>query len=134
MSEMAELFCYQGFTKNYSTLQIVNNDGTPATGIYTASSVLSASVWLGQNTASIFAPVVAWQTVNPITKATQTGYDQGQFSLSLPAANTLPLDPAGEYFVLVSQTTAGTSSAVWEGRLKVLATPGSTSVTPPNLA
>lgn len=129
---MQILYAYQGITKNYQSLQIVNNDGLPAFGIYTSGSVLSAQVWQGQNQASLFSPTVAWQTT-PVGGGSQTGYDQGQFSCSFVGSNTATLDPSGEYFVLVSQTTNGVKSAVWEGRLKILATPGSTNPAPPDL-
>jgi len=130
---LTELYAYQGFTKNYQALQIVNNDGTYATNVYTSGSVLSASVWQGQNQASLFSPTVAWQTTNPVTGASQTGYTQGQISLTIAASSTVGLDPSGEYYLLVTQTTGGVSSAVWEGRLKILATPGSVVNQPPDL-
>ena len=126
---MQELFAYQG-QQLAKVLQIVNSDGTNATNIYTSGSVLSASFWLGQNQASLFSPVVSWYTAG----STQTGYGQGQFNFGISAAQSTGLDPAGEYYTLVTQTTSGVSSAVWEGRVKILATPGSTSPSPPDLA
>jgi len=126
---MQELYAYQGFTKNYQALQINNNDGLPATGIYTSGSTLSATVGEGQNQASLFSPTVSWYTAN----STQTGYGQGQFSISFAGSATTSLNPAGEYYVYVSQTTSGVSSLVWMGRLKILATPGSVSPQPPDL-
>ncbi len=127
---MSELFAFQGVTKNYQALQIANNDGTPATNIYTSGSVLSAIIYEGQNQA-IIATLTAptWYTAG----STQTGYDQGQFSLAIANTATATLDPAGEYYVQVSQTTSGSTSMVWMGRLKILATPGSVVSNPPDL-
>jgi hypothetical protein len=119
---MAELFGYQGLTKAYGALQIANNDGTPAINVYTSGSVLSASVSQGQGQAAIFSPTVAW--VNSAL---------GIFSLSMPGSGLALLDPAGEYYVLVTETTAGIPVGVWEGRLKVFSTPGSTVLLPPDL-
>jgi hypothetical protein len=111
-------------------LQIVNFDGSNAINVFTSGSTLSASVWEGQSQSSIFAPTVSWYTAG----STQTGYDQGQVALSIAGSQTTGLDPAGEYFLLVSSTDSGLTSPVWEGRLKVLATPGSVSPAPPDLA
>jgi len=128
---MSELFAYQGVTKNYQALQINNNDGLPATGIYTSGSVLSAIIYEGQNQAVI--ATLAAPTWFTATTPTQTGYGQGQFSLAIAGTFTASLNPAGEYYIQVSQTTGGVTSIVWMGRLKILATPGSTSSSPPDL-
>jgi hypothetical protein len=113
-------------------LQIYNADGTVAAGVFTINSTLSAQVWLGQNQSTLFSPTVSWLTTTP-TGGIQTGYDQGQVALSITGSDTVGLDPAGEYFLLISETTAGTAAPVWEGRLKILATPGSVSPSPPDL-
>ncbi len=127
---MQTLDVFQG--RQYGqVLQIRNLDGTAASNTFTSGSVLSASVYEGQNQATLFAPTVTWYTA---TVPTQTGYDQGQFSVSITGTSTANLNPAGEYFLLVDQTTAGLTSAVWEGRVKILATPGSTTFSPPDLA
>ncbi len=126
---MTLLTAFQGLQRDYQALQIVNNDGTAAANVFTAGSVLSADVWEGQNQTSLFSPTVAWYTAN----STQTGYTQGQFSLSLTGANTATLNPAGEYYLLVSETTSGVKAPVWQGRLKIFAVAGSTSPTPPDL-
>lgn len=125
---LSTLYPYQGlqFEKN---LQVYNADGSQAINTFTVNSALSASVWQGQNQATIFTPTVIWFTA----KATQTGYDQGQIALSIAGAQTSSLDPAGEYFLLVNATTAGITAPVWEGRIKVLATPGTTTPAPPDL-
>lgn len=134
---MQTLIAFQGRQYNRN-LQLVNLDGSPATGVFTAQSVLSCDVWEGQNQPSLFQPIVSWLTNVPATPTspatTQTGYDQGQMSLSIAAAQTMALDPAGWYSLLVDVTTAGTTSPAWEGRLAILATPGSTSPAPPDLA
>ncbi len=126
---MEILYPYQGLQFD-TTLQIKNRNGTVAAGVFTADSTLEASVWEGQNQATIFQPAVNWYTKG----ATQTGWGQGQFTLAIVGAQTANLDPAGEYFVLVTETTNGIESPVWEGRVKVLATPGAISPTPPELA
>lgn len=131
---MQTLYPFQGQQYTRPCLQIVNLDGTNATGIYTSGSVLSATFWEGQNQISLFSPTVAWCLINPITQASQTGYMQGQFSWAVSGAQMLTLNPAGEYYTLISQTTAGVTSPVWQGRVKVLATSGSTSPQPPDLA
>lgn len=125
---MQTLRVWQGLQRDYQSLQIANNDGTPAIGVFTSGAVLSASVWEGGNQTTILTPTVAWNTTGG-----QTGYGQGQFSLSISGTQSAPLDPAGEYHVLVSSTTAGVTSPAWEGMLKVLATPGSVSPSPPDL-
>lgn len=113
-------------------LQLVNLDGTPATGVFTADSILSCNVWEGQNQPSLFQPTVTWYT-GPPGGPVQTGYDQGQVALSIAAEQTLPLDPAGQYLLLVDITTDSITAPGWKGRLSILATPGSTSPAPPDL-
>lgn len=126
---MQELFVYQGAQKDYQALQINNNDGTAAVNTYTIGSTLSASAWQGQNQNTLFTLTPTWFTKN----GAQTGYDQGQFSVTFTPSNTYNLNPAGEYYLLVSATTNSIVSPVWEGRLKVLATPGFVSPSPPDL-
>ncbi len=125
---MPLISAYQGLQSD-RVLQIVNLDGTAAASVFTSGSALSAVAWEGQNQAGLFSPTVAWYTAG----STQTGYTQGQFTLSITGANTATLNPAGEYYVLVSETTAGITAPVWEARLKILATAGSTYPSPPDL-
>jgi hypothetical protein len=124
------LYPFLGQQYNRPCLQIVNWDGSVAAGIYTSGSVLSATLWEGQSQASLFSPIVAWYTA----ASTQTGYTQGQFSWSVAGSQTTSLNPAGEYYTLVSQTTGGITSPVWQGRVKILATPGASAPQPPDLA
>lgn len=114
-------------------LQLVNTNGTAAANVFTATSVPVANVWQGQSQASLFQPSVSWQLTSPTTGLAQTGYTQGQVALSVTAAQTTGLDPAGEYRLLVDVTTGGVTSPAWEGRFKVLATPDTTSPSPPDL-
>jgi hypothetical protein len=123
------LYPFIGQQYNRPILQIINWDGTAAANIYTSGTVLSATFWEGQSQASLFSPTVTWYTAG----STQTGYGQGQFTYQLSGAQTVGLDPAGEYYTLISQTTLGITSPVWEGRVKMLATPGSAVPTPPDL-
>lgn len=125
------LKAFQGRQYNRN-LQLINLDGTPATGVFTVDSVPSCNVWEGQNQPSLFQPTVTWYT-GPPGGPVQTGYDQGQVALSIAAEQTLPLDPAGSYLLLVDITTDGVMAAGWKGRLTILATPGSTSPAPPDL-
>lgn len=125
---MQVLSAFQGQQKNW-VLQIVNLDGTAAANIYGASTTLACSVWEGQNQAALFTTVPTWYTAN----STQTGYTQGQFNLAFTGSNLTGLNPAGEYYCLVSETTSAVTAPVWEGRLKIFATPGSTSPSPPDL-
>ncbi len=113
-----------------SDLQIRNADGSAATSVYTINSVLAATVWEGQSQAILFSPTVSWYTAG----STQTGYDQGQVALSIQGGLTLNLNPAGEYYLLITVTTSGVTSPVIEARLKILATPGTTAPAPPDLA
>lgn len=122
---MPLLTAFQGYLKNYASLQINNNDGTAATNVFTSGSVLSAQVWEGQAQASLFTPTVAWTS--------PTGYTLGTFSLALGATGLATLNPGGEYYVLVFETTSSVIVPVWQGRLKVFAAPGSTSPNPPDL-
>ena len=117
----------------YSRVLQINNPGnppTPAINVFDGTYTLSAAFWIGQNQSTIFAPTVSWWTNNLI----QTGYTQGQVLFQTSAANTLALDPAGEYYATVYATDAsGNQSAVVEVRVKILASPGSTVPGPPDL-
>lgn len=132
---MQILYPYQGRQYN-RVLQIFNLDGTPAVNVFNSGTTLSANVFEGQNQASIFQPTVTWNTtpLPPLPPSPpQTGYTQGQVSLSIAAPQTAALDPAGEYRLLVDTTTGGITWPGWEGRVKILATPGSVSPSPPDL-
>ncbi len=83
-------------------------------------------VWQGADQSTIFSPSVAWSNSG-------SGYATGQFSVTFAASDVLPLDPDGEYHFLASVTDGGSVSAVWDGLLKIAATPGSTSPSPPDL-
>jgi hypothetical protein len=117
----------------FSRVLQINLSGTPsvpATNVFTASYTLSAVFWQGQNQASLFSPTVSWWTNN----ATQTGYTQGQVLFQTLGAQTTALDPAGEYYATVYATDSiGNKSAVIEVRVKILATPGTTTPSPPDL-
>lgn len=117
----------------YSRVLQINNPGSPpsaAYGVFDATYTLSASLWLGQNQAVIFNPTVSWWTNN----LTQTGYTQGQVVFQTSAANTAALDPAGEYYATVyAQSGTEDPVAVIEVRVKILASPGTTTPTPPDL-
>jgi hypothetical protein len=131
---MQVLNAFQG--RQYNRILQINNTATglPATGVFTSASVLSANVWEGQNQASLFQPTVSWATTLPtIPPTTQTGYDQGQVSLSIAAAQTIGLDPGGEYYLLIDETTGGVTAPVIQCRLKILATPGGAVIAPPDL-
>ncbi len=123
------LYPFQAQQYNRPALQIVNWDGTNAVNIYTSATVLSAVFWEGQNQSSLLSPTVSWYTA----QSTQTGYGQGQFSFQLSGVQTAGLNPGGEYYTLVSQTSSGITSPVWQGRVKVLATPGGGSPAVPDL-
>jgi hypothetical protein len=127
------LRAWQGLQRDYGALQISNNDGTPAAGIFASSTTLLAQIWEGQSQQALAMWTPAWATTNPVTGATQTGFAQGQFSLSILPAYIANLDVDGEYKILVTAVTNGVSSPVWEGVLKILATPGFTSPSPPGL-
>lgn len=121
---MAILYAWLGRQYN-RTLQINNLDGTQAIGVYTSSTTLAANVYEGQSQTSLFQPTVTWYNT--------TGYNTGQIALSVSSTQLSGLDPAGEYRLLIDQTTGGVTSSVWEGRFKVLSAPGSNVLSPPDL-
>lgn len=123
------LTAWLGLQRDYQALQINNNDGTPATNVYTSGTTLQAQIWVGgtQPVSAIWQPI--WYTAN----GTQTGYDQGQFSLSILPSYITGLDQAGEYHVIVTASTNGINSPAWEGLLQVKATPGFGGPNPPDL-
>ncbi len=125
---MILLEAFQGFECD-RVLQIKNLDGTDAVNTYTSATVVQCAVWEGQNQATIFAPTVDWWT----NSGAQTGYDEGQVAMSILGSSTLGLDPAGEYYGLITATTGGITSPAAEFRLKVLASPGSSVPNPPDL-
>ena len=63
-------------------LQANNLNGTPAVGVFTSSTTLSATEWLGQNQSAAFTFTPTWYTAG----STQTGYDQGQIAIAITAA------------------------------------------------
>lgn len=134
---MSVLKAFQGRQYNRN-LQLNNLSGLPTASVFNASSILACNVWEGQNQVSLFQPIASWLTSIPATPTTpaitQTGYDQGQIALSIAASQTANLDPAGWYSLLIDVTTGGTVYPGWQGRLAILATPGSTSPAPPDLA
>jgi hypothetical protein len=126
------LYAYQGIQKDYGALQIALPGGAPAT--FPSGTTLSAVVWQGQNQSTLFTPTVAWSLINPITGAAQVGYTQGQFSVSFLAGSTTGLDPDGEYrFLLYVTDPSNVQRVGWDGILKILATPGSVVLNPPDL-
>jgi hypothetical protein len=131
---MQQLNAFQN--RQYNRILQINNTATglPAAGVFGSGSVLSANVWEGGNQASLFQPTVGWATLLPtVPPITQTGYDQGQVALSIAASQTANLDPGGEYYVLIDETTGGITAPVIQCRIKVLATPGSMAIAPPDL-
>jgi hypothetical protein len=131
LAQMQLLTITQGmYFSRVLQINTVGNPPTPATGVFTASYTLSASVWIGQNQTALFAPTVSWWT----NDNTQTGYTQGQVLFVCNGTNTVALDPAGEYYATVYATDpSGNKIAVVEVRVKILASPGTTSPTPPDL-
>jgi hypothetical protein len=127
---MQVLYPYQGRQYN-RVLQLNNLNGTPATNVFTPSTILIGNVWEGQNQPSLFQPTITWY--NGTVAAPQVGYFSGQVMLSVAGTQTANLDPAGEYYLLIDTLTGGLTSPGWEGRIKILATPGSTSPSPPDL-
>ena len=57
MSICSELV--QGTARDFP-FQITNPDGTPATGIFLATDVLTASVWAGSNEVPLLTPTATW--------------------------------------------------------------------------
>jgi hypothetical protein len=122
--------------RQYNRILQINSTATgqPAVGVFTAGTELSANVWEGGDQAALFQPQVSWATTLPtVPPITQTGYDQGQVALSIAAGQTANLDPAGEYYLLIDETTAGLTAPVIQAKLKILATPGSLVLAPPDL-
>ena len=115
---------YQGMECDVSPLPIVDiNTGLPLT--FGSSTTLKGYVWQGQNQSTIFAPTITWYQT--------TGYQTGQIALAIAGTQTSGLDPAGEYSLLITTTTSGVESPAIRALLKILATPGTTTPTPPDL-
>lgn len=121
--------------RQYNRILQANNTVTGLqAGPFLSTSVLSANVWEGQNQASLFQPAVSWATTLPtVPPTTQTGYDQAQVALSIAASQTAGLDPGGEYYLLIEETTGGVTAPIIQTRLKILATPGEMVNAPPDL-
>ena len=134
---MQVLNVYQG--RQYNRIIQANNTATglPA-GPFLASSVLSANIWEGGTQASLVQPAVSWATLLPATPTspaiTQTGLRPSRRSrLSIAASQTVDLDPGGEYYLLIDETTGGVTAPIIEARIAIKATPGGNVIAPPDL-
>jgi hypothetical protein len=116
---MLELTCIQGSASDW-VLQAINRDGTAPTG-FLSGDTLAATVWRGQDQASLFAPTVSW-----------SDYTVGKVAVSVTAAQTAALDQNGEYHLQVTATRSSTTVVIIDCLLRILAAPGSASqaVTP----
>ncbi len=123
-----EIPAYQG-AQTDTVIQLASPNGQPAAGIFGSSTTLGSAVWQGQNQQQLAYPAVSWFTGPP----TQTGYDQGQVLISPNFGDVALLDPGGEYLLQVYATTGSDRTVAAECRFKVLASPGFTSPSPPDL-
>ncbi len=119
MGEPLEL--YQGESRDWPQ-QVLNPDGTPATNIFLATDVLTASVWAGANETPLLTPTTTW-----ISAAA------GQFQVSFENADSASL-AVGQYYIQAWATRAGTPSRTTrllprDSSLEIIAAPG-TSFTP----
>lgn len=108
--------CNQQFSITKGTdhlwhLQLMDDLGQPV--VYTDADTLSARVWLGQDQAVIFEPVVAWLDSSA-----------GTYSLSILASQTTSLD-SGTYSLDVRVTTTDTRTIdAFDGYLELMEGPG----------
>ncbi len=110
---------YQGLECD-RVFQVINYDGSPSLGVYTADTVLHAMVWVQDTATIVIQPVVQWYTGKT---PPQTGYDQGQISILMAAEQTILLRPMNPYYLLVVETTNGISAPVIYSRLTVVGMP-----------
>lgn len=106
----------QGASRDF-ILQAENSDGTPATGLFIDTDVLSTTVWSGDGTSSLLSPTTTWVSSN-----------LGQFQVSLNNADTLGLAP-DTYRIQTLATRFGRSAAVLDARLQVISSAGTTAPT-----
>ncbi len=123
-----EIPAYQG-AQTDTVIQLAIPNGQPAAGIFGSSTTLGSAVWQGQNQQQLAYPAVSWFTGPP----TQTGYDQGQVLISPNSGDLAFLEPGGEYLLQVYASTGTVRVVAAECKFKVLASPGFTSPSPPDL-
>jgi hypothetical protein len=130
LSRLPILYVWTNMQRDYTALQINQQTApgaTPIPAVFPEGTTLSASVSEGNEQAVIFNPTVAWNNGG-------TGWATGQFQVSFPAADTVELNPDGEYHFLLSVTDASNvTRPAWEGLVKVIPTPGSFTPSPPDL-
>ncbi len=100
------------------TVGIVDSNGNPIT-TYTGAEPLGGDVWLGESTATLFSPAVAW-----LTPAA------GLVTLSIAKAQTASL-ASGKYGVDAFLTdSSGRFTAIYQAMLTLEASPGATALRP----
>jgi hypothetical protein len=116
---MLKLEVVQGSKADW-VLAAIARDGSAPTG-FLSNDTLSATVWAGQDQASLFSPTVSWND-----------YTSGLVNLSISSAQTATLDQLGNYHLQVSVTRSGTTTVIVDCQLKILPTAGSSTslVTP----
>jgi hypothetical protein len=119
---------YQGVTTD-TVIQLAAQTGANIAGMFTSGTTLSSVVWEGQSQLTLSTPSVAWYTAG----GTQTGYDVGQVVISPVAGDVSALNPSGQYRVLIYGTTSGEQVVIADCEFNVLASPGFTSPSPPDL-
>ena len=101
-----------GFTATWS-FTIQQAYGTDATGIFTGSDTIAATVWPGDDQAQTFAPTCAWVSATA-----------GTATLTIGGSSTTSLTP-GTYRLQLSVTQGGNKYLIHEGFLILTAAPGS---------
>jgi hypothetical protein len=87
---------------------LFGNGGTvPAQ--YNSTDVLTAAINQHGQAVPVFVPTIGWQTTNPKTGLSQTGYTQGQVEVGGTRAQALLLMPSLSFTLLVWRAIVGNS-------------------------
>lgn len=125
---MIQLEIVQGSDRDYP-LQ-AQNEGSQSAPIFSSGDSLEGFVWPGGDQADLFNPTVTWYTAG----GTQTGYDQGQVVLTIPAAQSATLTPNATYSLEIwwTKSDATRTACIVRGTLLCLPAPGTgaSTVTP----
>lgn len=119
---MTNLDIYLGFPASYD-LQCVNRKTqTPVTDLR-GTDTLSGSVWAGQSETPVFTFTPTWYTAGN----TQTGFDEGQITAPISAAQSAMLEANGGYLITCYAARSGITWPIWEGLLRCLPQPGTST-------
>ena len=118
---MTELEVYLGLPASFDVQCRNRVTRTPlGIGDLLATDTLSGKVWRGQDQSPLFTFTPIWFT----NGATQNGYDQGQITLPISAAQSVLLEANGEFLLTAYTTRGGQTWPIWEGRMRCYPQPG----------